>query len=470
MSIKRAVNVLCKLTLCASAVLAVPAQTTTFKTLYSFCAQDGCTDGANPFAGLIQATNGSFYGSTQDGGTYGVGTIFQLTPSGTLTTLYNFCSQQTCLPGFYPNGLVQATSGYLYGTTQDGGANGFGTVFAITPTGLTTLSNFTGGRGSSNSLVQGASGNLYGTTSGGASGGGTVFQITPTGTQSTLYNFCSQANCADGLYPYASLVQAYNGYLYGTTLQGGADSGGTVFVITPAGTLVTLYSFSGGNPFAGLVLASNGNMYGATQGGGANGAGTVFQITPGGTLTTLYSFCAQTNCSDGQNPFGGLVQASDGNLYGTTSGGGANGQGSIFKISSTGSLTTLYSFCSQTGCPDGATPESTLIQATNGALYGTTVSGGANGSGGVVFSLSVGLGPFVKVQPNIGVAGELVEIQGADLTGATKVTFGGVAAKFSLASSSLIAVTVPTGAPSGYVEVVTPSGTLKSNLPFEVWP
>jgi uncharacterized repeat protein (TIGR03803 family) len=202
---------------------------------------------------------------------------------------------------------------------------------------FTTLVNFNGTDGNSpNGLVQGADGNLYGTTeSGGAYGGGgdcgsgTVFQITPTGALTTLYSFGAQTNCVDGADPYAGLVLATDGNFYGTTWAGGANNDGTVFKITPGGTLTTLHSFDlytdGCCIASGLVRATDGNFYGTTSYGGAKNGGTVFKISPGGTLTTLYSFCSQTNCTDGSGPFASLVQATNGRLYGTSSGGGAHG-------------------------------------------------------------------------------------------------------------------------------------------------
>jgi uncharacterized repeat protein (TIGR03803 family) len=490
---KRTVNVLSKLNwgtracavlvLCATTAIALPAQTLT--TLFSF----NYYDGEDPGAGLVQAANGDLYGTTRYGGANGdYGTVFKITPGGTLTTLYSFCSQTNCTDGANPDaGLVQAANGNFYGTTQDGGTNGdYGTVFKITQGGtLTTLYSFcsqtncTDGDGPFAGLVQAANGDLYGTTYlGGTGNGGTIFKIAPGGTLTTLYSFCSQTNCTDGANPYAGLVQATNGDLYGTTVSGGTNTNGTVFKITPGGALTTLYSFcsqtnctDGANPYAGLVQAANGDFYGTAYSGGANGRGTVFKITPSGTLTTLYSFCSQTNCADGEVPYAGLVQAADGDLYGTTSSGGANGSnyGTVFKITPGGTLTTLYSFCSQSRCTDGDAPDAGLVQDTNGDFYGTTSEGGSN-HGGTVFRLSVGLGPFVKPRPPFGKVGAAVKILGTNLTGATSVSFNGTAAVFTVVSSSEITTTVPAGASSGEVQVVTPSGTLSSNASFRVVP
>ena len=254
-----------------------------FTTLLSF---DG-TDGQSPEAALVQAIDGNLYGTTGSGGANGGGTIFKISLSGKLTTLYNFCSQSGCADGNSPyGGLVQVINGDFYGTTQQGGAHNGGIIY-----------------------------------------GGTVYKITTGGTLTTLYSFCAQSNCADGSYPSAVLVQAADGDFYGTTTYSGGgncyDGCGTVFKISPLGALTTLHTFAGypsdgGNPSAGLVQGGNGDLYGTTYYGGAtSGGGTIYKITTGGTLTTLYSFCAQGSCADGYHP-AGLVQGTNGDFYGTT--------------------------------------------------------------------------------------------------------------------------------------------------------
>jgi uncharacterized repeat protein (TIGR03803 family) len=369
------------LLLCLTMAIASRAQTIT--TLHSFHR----TDGAHPYAGLGQATNGKLYGTTSEGGKYGSGTVFRFTPSGKLTTLYSFAYTDGSFPVAVP---IQATDGNLYGTTCDGGANGdYGRIFKITPSGkLTKLYDFAGTNGAcpTADLMQAADGKLYGITyHGGAHGFGTVFKITLSGKLTTLYNFCSQENCRDGAQPAESLAQTSKGNFYGTTSVGGAHAFGTVFKITPSGKLTTLHNFAGTgdgtNPYAGLVQA-NGNFYGTTYGttrlGGSSTAGTVFKITPSGKLTTLHSFAG----TDGAQPYANLIQATDRNLYGTTLAGGANNCGTIFKITLGGKLTTLHSFDGADGCQSFG-----LIQATDGSLYGTTYLGGANGLG-TVFRLS----------------------------------------------------------------------------------
>ena len=239
------------------------------------------------------------------------------------------------------------------------------------------------------SLIQATDGNFYGTVvSGGANFGcggsfgcGSVFKITPTGTLTSLYSFCSQPNCTDGDFPVSGLIQGTNGNFYGTTSGGGLSSNcdlgcGTVFMLTPAGALTTLYSFSGTDgalPYTGsLVYGLDGNFYGTTAAGGANGNyGTVFMYNPtAGTLTTIYSFCSLSGCTDGYAPFSGLVLGTDGNFYETTYFGGVNSRGTAFMITPGGALTTLYNFCSQTGCTDGVGPYGGLMQGLDGNFYG----------------------------------------------------------------------------------------------------
>ncbi len=396
------------LAFCTAMAMAIVSPAQTFTTLYNFAGYpEG--DGAAPYAGLIQATDGNLYGTTLNGGDYNSGTVFRITPQGTLTTLYSFCSQPNCTDGGEPYaGLVQATDGNFYGTTSLAGADGYGTVFKITPSGLlTTLHSFTGyptdGAEPLAGLLQASDGSFYGTTVDGGgnnncmnnpSGCGTVFKITPGGTLTTLYSFCAQSGCPDGSGPHAGLIQATDGNFYGTTSDGGANNGGTVFKITPSGTLTTLYSFcaggffcpDGADPHAGVVQATDGNFYGTTYFGGAPFTGTVFKITPQGVLTTLHSF----EGTDGANPYAGLVQATDGNFYGTTY--GLYGASTVFKITPQGALTTLHTF----DYTDGRYPAGGLVQATDGTFYGTTSNGGANGAG-TVFRLDAGLAVLLSV-------------------------------------------------------------------------
>ena len=376
---------------CAASVIALPAQT--FSTLYSFT---GLGDGWIPYGRLVQANDGNFYGTTYDNPNLDNGTVYKVTSSGTFTRLHSFTYYER--GGESYAGLVQGTDGNFYGVTTV--ASG-GMVFKITSSGtFTRLHSFSGpptdGLNPYAPLIQANDGNFYGTTFlGGTSNFGTVFRITTGGTVTILHAFCTQSGCPDGGNPRAGLVQASDGNLYGETLSGGANNYGSIFKISTSGTLTTVHSFNstdGTTPDGGLVQASDGTFYGTTLGGGANNYGTVFKMTPSGTLTQLYSFCSQANCADGASPYAGLLQGRDGNFYGTTHDGGnfIEGQGTygtVFSITPSGTLTTLYKFCSQANCADGGRPYAGLIQATNGNLYGTTTAGGANG--GTVFELQL---------------------------------------------------------------------------------
>ena len=433
-----------------------------FKTVYEFCEQNaGCDDGESPSGGVILASDGNFYGATIAGGTstigFSAGVLYKVARNGDYTLLYSFCQQisnNDCLDGASPSGLVQGGNGNFYGTTAMGGVANKGTLFEVTATGQLT----------------------------------------------TLYSFCSLTNCADGSEPAASLALGADGSFYGTTSAGGTHTNdplcnngcGTIFRITPQGKLTTLYNFcsvvnrvgscaDGAVPSVSLVQGPDGSFYGTTQIGGyvasMDGTGTVFRITPAGKLTTIYSFCSQPNCADGAYPAAALVLGSDGNLYGTASGGGANEGGTVFQFSAAGELTTLYSFCSQANCADGSIPFATLLQATTGIFYGSTSAGGnlhacskISSGCGTVFSLATGLGPFVEANPNFAAPGRPVGILGNNLTGSTSVTFNGLSATFTVLSNTSIEATVPAGVTSGTIQVTTPSGTLNSNVAFQVVP
>jgi len=483
-------NVCAVFLLSAGAAISLPAQT--FTTLFTF----NNTDGANPTT-LVQGLDRTFYGTTSRGGSSkcadnGCGTVFKVTSEGRFFTLHFFQGPDGAVP---MAGLLLATNGNFYGTTYNGGdlkceaPDGCGTIFEITPQGkLTTLHTFEGTDGESpvGGLIQATDGSFYGTTLAGGNsacigGCGTVFRITPRGALTTLHYF----DGSDGQGPSARLLQASNGNFYGTTLNGGdltCDPHygcGTIFEVSPRGSLRKLYSFcphpnnctDGAYPGGGLVQAANGNFYGTTIGQAFTqyGFGTVYEITTAGALTTLHSFCDGANCPDGFSPFAEVTQATDGNFYGTTAGGGdPYGYGVVFEISPEGALITLHTFDGA----DGANASGALIQSTDGNFYGTTFTSSPTTTTycgcGTVFRLSVGLGPFVETLPASGNVGRAVRILGTDLKGATSVTFHGVTAAFKIASPTEIVTTVPTGATTGTVEVVTVKGTLKSNIAFNV--
>jgi uncharacterized repeat protein (TIGR03803 family) len=371
-------------------VISVAAPGIAMSTLWSFT---GGTSGEFLYSPLAQGRDNNFYGTTIEGGTYGDGTVFRLTTNGTLNTLLSFNGNNGAIPF---GGLFLGRDNFFYGTTYLGGTYGDGTTFRVTTGGaLSTLTTFNQNNGMApvGGMVQGSDGNFYGTAlEGGAYGYGTIFRMTTGGALTTLVAF----NYTDGGYPSPVLVQGSDGNFYGTTENGGTNGGaGTVFKMTPSGTLTRLYSFSGGSdgavPVAGLVQGVDGNFYGTTYQGGAYGFGTVFEITSSGALTTLYSF---TGGSDGENPWGGLLQASDGNLYGTTQAGGTYGYGTVFQIAPNGPLNTLVQFEGY----NGANPSAALIQASDGNLYGTTQTGGSSGDG-TLFRIAIN-GPLqVTGQP-----------------------------------------------------------------------
>jgi uncharacterized repeat protein (TIGR03803 family) len=428
-------------------------------TLYDFCSKSSCADGATPVGTLAQGTDGNFYGATLSGGANNAancsfqspaprcGTVFRITPAGTLTTIYSFCAQANCADGFNPQaGLIQATNGNFYGTTWEkanSGEGAFGTVFELTPTGkLTTLHSFnwTDGAAPVSGLLQANNGNIYGTTQeGGSLGNGTIFEIAAAGTFGSLYSFAGHGLFEGSFTAPNALIQAAHGSLYGTTYSGGSNFTETW--------------------------------------------GMVYEVAPGLKLTPLYNFCTKEQvgvCLDGSESTAGLVQGNDGNFYGTTSVGGTGINcpnflecGTLFEITASGNLTTLYTFCAQTNCSDGDYPYAGLVQATNGNFYGTTSEGGDVACNdhhgcGTVYRLSTGLGPFVAPSPTFGKSGRGVRILGNNLTGTTSVTFNGVPAPFAVVSSTFIKATVPSGATTGTIEVTTPGGTLSSNAPFQV--
>jgi uncharacterized protein (TIGR03437 family) len=415
----------------------------TLATLYNF----DLADGATPQAGLVEGTDGNFYGTTSAGGANGnYGTIFKVNAGGTLTTLHSFSLTDGAAP---QAGLVQGSDGNFYGTTSAGGANGnYGTIFKVSSEGtLTTLHSFslTDGATPQAGLVQGNDGNFYGTTSSGGAnpgsdplllcgiagcGDGTIFRITPAGALTTLYNFSGP----DGADPQAGLMQATDGSFYGTTSSGGSDDPN--------------------------------NGYG----------GTIFKVTQGGILTTLYMFCAEVNCTDGQDPQAGLIQGADGNLYGTTNQGGnaqqqySNGTfyvgaGTIFRIALTGALTSLHSFAYTD--TEGGFPVGSLIQANDGNFYGTTEYGGSYPSGqggGTVFSLSFESSPAIaqdggvisgaSFQAGI-VPNSWITILGTGLSSRTdtwaNAIFGGNL------PTSLDGVSVNIGGEPAYISYISPS-------------
>ena len=444
----------------------------TLSLLYSLGSASG--DPLNPtWPGIIaQGRDGNLY-STAPTALGGNGAVFRVTPSGTETPLTTFGTN-----GAPQSGLTLATDGNFYGTTYGCTAGGDGSIFKVTPAGVvTTVYTFTGGSDGECPTappILGTDSNFYGTASRSNTGGlyGSLYKITPTNKFTTLHDFVN----SDGASPDAPLIEATNGVFYGLTHTGGSNGAGNFFSITSSGVFSVLFSFNGNdgnNSVSPLIQGSDGNFYGTAYNGGmgANNTGVVFKLTPTGTFTALHYF---TGTGDGAFPYGGLVQASDGNFYGTTSQAAAGvGCGTIFRISN-GNFSTLYTFPSDGSL--GCNPQTTLVQHTSGVLYGDTNTGGSSNGGGVcasgcgvVFSLNASLPPFVSLLPTSGKVGSTVGILGQGFNSTSVVKFNGVqATKVTRLGTTFLAVGVPTGATTGLVTVTTGATTLSSTVPYIV--
>jgi uncharacterized repeat protein (TIGR03803 family) len=372
--------------------------------LYIFQGAISGPDGGNPMTGVILGNDGNYYGTTWYGGTGG-GTVFKITPTGTESIVYAFSGSQD---GQLPAKLIQGTDGNFYGTAYwGGGTTSYGIIYKVTPSGeetiLQSLSNTNGGPANPGAgLTLGADGNFYGTsTGGGASGQGTIFQMTPSGVLTVIYSF----NGTAGANPAAELIQVKSGEFFGTTRQGGDGGYGTVFKVNSKGALSVMHAFAGGadgaQPASTLLKGLDGAFYGTTEAGGSGdcafpgepiGCGTVFRVTAAGEESVIHEFSGYP--TDGSEPMGGLVQAKNGTLYGTTAAGGytdpgncSSGCGTIFSMSTTGTEQILY-VCGEPPDPwyyDCWAPSGTLILGANGTLTGTSGNGG--GGWGNLFSI-----------------------------------------------------------------------------------
>ena len=445
-------------------IAAKPLYSQTFSDLHDFdCATEGCRPSFPAI--LAQGRDGNLYGTTSSGGKFNFGTVFKATPSGVVTTLYDFNAGGP--DGFLcVSGLTLGADGNFYGVTYSGGANNSGTVFKITAAGaLTTLHSFTNTDGFATAVpILGANGNYYGVTQGNTLTG-TTYSITPSGT----YKLFPAALPASSPAP---LVLAKDGNFYGITPGGGTFGQGTVFRMSAAGQLNVIYNFDGhekgGSPRGPLVQGSDGLLYGTTSGGGlaSNPVGVVFKMTTAGKITVLKSFDA-SDLTDGRLPFAGLVAATDGNFYGGASGSqsGDAQYGVLFKITKSGTYSVQHQF----DLTHGQSPWPTAMQHTNGVLYGLTNSGGP-GNAGVFYSLAVGIPATVSLLPASGTAGNTIGILGNGFTGTTSVTFGPGSASFTVVSDSYMTSVVPASGVSGTVNVTTPSGVLKSKQSFKLIP
>ena len=389
----RILGVAMALVLVAGAV-SVKAQTLT--TLYSFCKTTNnffCSDGSDP-GHLVLGNDGNFYGATTSGGSNDLGTIFKITPQGTLTTLHQFSGHLGVADGSFPL-LSLESGGLFYGATTSGGTNNHGTIFTITSAGtLTTLHQFSGTNGVADGtgpeVLLPAGGSFIGNTAlGGTNNAGTIFTITPGGVLTTIHQFSGTNGVADGSLPVVTLQNGAN--FIGTTLQGGSNNDGTAFQITAGGAFTTIHVFDDADGKEPIITAKNGaNFIGTTALGGSNGVGSAFEMTSGGVVTTFYQFSGTNGVLDGSSPGLSPIQDNSGAFYGGTQDGGTNSAGLIFTLTTTGTLTPVYEFCSVGACLDGSSPGE-FIQS-GGNLFGTTDNGGANGGGGTIFKLVPGNG------------------------------------------------------------------------------
>jgi uncharacterized repeat protein (TIGR03803 family) len=379
-----------------------------YETLVHFTNNNSRNKGKGPGGRLTLGTDGNFYGTTGEGGANGKGTVFKVTPSGELTTLLESTTfyRGGTARGNSPRGaLCPGPDGSLYGTTERGGNSDFGTIFKMDAFGnRTTLVHFTGNSGANRGarpqtgLVLASDGNFYGATFyGGTNDLGTLFRLTPAGVHTTLVDFTGNGATNKGAWCSTRLVQGADGHLYGMGNGGGAGDYGTIFRITLAGELTTLIEFTrvGGSspgawPIGALTLGADGTFYGMTNSGGTNDKGTIFKFTTDGVMTVLVNFDLN---GSGQNrggwPWGALAFGPDGALYGMTNYGGLNNFGTIFRMTTGGSITTLADFAGITGTARGSYPVGTLITAPDGFIYGAANSGGTYGMG-TLFKMTTG--------------------------------------------------------------------------------
>jgi uncharacterized repeat protein (TIGR03803 family) len=464
---------------------AAGANAQTYTPLYTYPETNRGNTGILPPDQLAQGRDGNLYTTDASNGANGLGTVFSMTTAGVPTTVYSFCPVTGCLDGDFPmGGVALGFDGNLYGTAQGGGKNAAGTVFKVTPTGtLTTLWTFANGTDDSAPifpLLQAQDGNLYGVSLAQYNGQyGAFFKVTSSGVFSVLHDF----TFVDGSNPNLP-TWGTDGNLYGTGYLGGSPACvgyqygcGVVYKQTSTGKQTVLWNFKGfysndgALPAGVLVQGNDGNYYGATREGGnsancGGGCGSVFKITPAGVLTILHNFTGYP--TDGAYPYTGLTLGTDGNFYGVTSLGGKFNLGALYKITPAGTETIIYNFCSVSGCTDGLYPETPLVQHTNGKFYGST-SGNSLG-GGVFYSLDMGLKPFARLVTWSGKVGKSAEILGQGFTGTTGVAFNGVNATFTVVSDTYMTATVPSGALTGTVTVTSSSSTLKSDRTFLVTP
>jgi uncharacterized repeat protein (TIGR03803 family) len=417
------------LSLIVASLLLAPtlASSQTYTKLYTY------PNGGPSFPQIMsQGRDGNLYSTISNAGTHKVGLLYVMTTEGALNDVYSFCSVTSCGDGEYPfGGVTLGFDGNFYGTTEGGGSHGVGSIFKVTPTGtLTTLWNFANGTDESAPVyttVLGKDNNMYGVSVGQYVGqNGAFFEVSSTGAFKALRDF-NYTNGADPNLP----IQGTDGNFYGTNRLGGDPTCkcGVMYKATPAGAVTVLHNFKGypsdgSLPEGMLVQGKDGNFYGTTYQGGAHNQGSIFKITPTGTYTLLHSFFYGGGTSfDPVNPEAGLTLGTDGNFYGVGTAGGTKAHGAIFKVTPAGSLAVLYNFCSVTFCTDGFSPATPLVLHTDGKFYGNTNGNSLGGS--VFYSLDVGFKPLVGLVNWTAKVGQTVQILGQGFIGTKAVSFAG---------------------------------------------
>lgn len=431
----------------------------TFSVIHDInCTTDGCDD-QQPIP-ITQGRDGNLYGQMYFGGANNDGTAWKVTPTGALTNLASFAYPAS---NTATGGLTLALDGNFYGVDDHGGKNNLGYIFKVTPAGaLTTVHDFTSVEGGFDGqpLTLGSDGNLYGIDWYNC----WSFKVTvATGLYANLSNTCPQGN-------FTALTLGTDGRFYGVASSGGTFNKGFVYNMTTAGKITVVHNFNGTDgeyPEGNLVQASDGNFYGVTQQTSTNpNAGEIYKMTPAGVVTSLHAFA--TDGSEGENIVSGLLAASDGNLYGTTNSGGANNDGTLYKITRTGTFSVLRSFaCTADGCNNWVP----LAQRTDGTIFGVSMAGGTNNSGTIYKLASATFPRFIAVQNYSAKSGSTIDILGNSFTGATAVTFGTVAAtSFKVVSSTFITAVVPPTALTSLVSVTTPTGKVSTLKNLKIAP
>jgi len=455
---------------------AIPAQAQTPTVLHLF--MQTSTDACVPRGNIVQGRDGNMYGGGGSCGGNGSGAIYKISPAGAESVFFSF-PQQWLFCG--DAGLTLGSDGNFYGTCETGNpATGLGSIFRLTPAGVfTDLHDFTGTNGDSLPVyppIQASDGNFYGVTGNEVQICGNIYKMTPTGVYTNLHAF-SGSDCHS-----SNLFQASDGNLYGTLANCAQVQGaGCVYRISTAGAFKEIHDFvftTGQVPCTGLIQGKDGKLYGATQQGAANGSGNIYKMTTAGVSTDIHDFnnATDASCVNNAGPPVNMLQVADGTFYGVNPAYGPSGSGSIYKLTS---ANVFSAFLLPNPPVDGELPSSTLIQHTNGLVYGTTPGGGGTSTTcpqtcqGTFFSVSTGDEPFVNLEPTekTGNVGASVGMFGQGFSSASVVKFGGVAAKSkTLTGTTYLTAVVPAGAHTGTVTVTTGTTTLTSPQTYKVKP